>query len=478
MQMIIEARLVDDLGQAPPVQLAVIERDLTTSTLGLNLAEGKALLASTQRYLVSAQCAGIADAHARCEKCEARLTAKGSHPRHVRTLFGRVTVQSPCVRFCACIGKPAGASFSRLVAVVPTSVTPELEYLQVKWAAHLSYAAATTLLSQVLPIAETISISGVRHRLRAVGDVLEQNTKAVAAARQCSKDRGKAVDAGPSLSALAVDSGWLKHCDPPRRQGRHVNLVACRACFEDGRTKAYSDVHDQVPSAASRLDQFLAVSGVNAAARVTILTDGAGEFEKAAKGCTQRICHILDWFHIAMKFQAVERSLFGGKQIEGWERDDIERGVHRAKWLVWQGKASKGVAQLNALDIKLCARPGYEFSTLWWSLHKAAGYARANPGLVNYARRHHKGLSVSSSIAESAVNQVVSLRMAKINQMRWSDEGPHLLAQVRVHEINSELRPRAIALPLRPPKPQARSRMGRVPDAQGSVAPTLAHSPN
>jgi hypothetical protein len=50
---------------------------------------------------------------------------------------------------------------------------------------------------------------------------------------------------------------------------------------------------------------------------------------------------------------------------------------------------------------------------LYWNLQKVTGYIRDNPGLVNYATRHHKGLPVSSSIAESAVNQLVSLRMAK-----------------------------------------------------------------
>lgn len=59
MQMIIEARLVDDLRTTEPIRLAVIVRELTTSPLGLSLAEGKALLASAQQYLVRAQCAGI-----------------------------------------------------------------------------------------------------------------------------------------------------------------------------------------------------------------------------------------------------------------------------------------------------------------------------------------------------------------------------------------------------------------------------------
>jgi hypothetical protein len=44
-----------------------------------------------------------------------------------------------------------------------------------------------------------------------------------------------------------------------------------------------------------------------------------------------------------------------------------------------------------------------------------------------------QGRLISSRIAESTVNQVVSMRMAKKQRMRWSDEGAHLLAQVRVH---------------------------------------------
>ena len=51
MQMIIEARLVDDVQETARIQLAVVDRELTTSPLGLSLAEGKALLASAQQYL-------------------------------------------------------------------------------------------------------------------------------------------------------------------------------------------------------------------------------------------------------------------------------------------------------------------------------------------------------------------------------------------------------------------------------------------
>jgi len=41
--------------------------------------------------------------------------------------------------------------------------------------------------------------------------------------------------------------------------------------------------------------------------------------------------------------------------------------------------------------------------------------------------------------AESAVNQVVSVRMAKKQQMRWTEEGAHVVALVRVADLNGEL---------------------------------------
>jgi hypothetical protein len=42
-------------------------------------------------------------------------------------------------------------------------------------------------------------------------------------------------------------------------------------------------------------------------------------------------------------------------------------------------------------------------------------------------------------MAESAVNQVISKRMVKKQQMRWSARGAHLLLQVRTRALNDTL---------------------------------------
>ena len=54
------------------------------------------------------------------------------------------------------------------------------------------------------------------------------------------------------------------------------------------------------------------------------------------------------------------------------------------------------------------------------------------------------------SIAQFAVNQVVSHRMAKKRQMRWSDEGVHVLALVRVEDLNGDLSAHTFGVMTRP----------------------------
>jgi hypothetical protein len=162
----------------------------------------------------------------------------------------------------------------------------------------------------------------------------------------------------------------------------------------------------------------------------------AGEFGKAVEGSQLARGRILDWFHIAMKFKAAENSVFGSAPIEPLEREVVKSAIDHAKWLVWHGKGGNAVARIKALDASLLARQGYEGSTLWWNLRRLYFYIDNNVGtLVNYGTRHRKGLPISSSIAESAVSQ----RMAKKQQMRWTDEGAHRLAQVRVADLNGEL---------------------------------------
>jgi hypothetical protein len=49
-------------------------------------------------------------------------------------------------------------------------------------------------------------------------------------------------------------------------------------------------------------------------------------------------------------------------------------------------------------------------------------------------------LAISTAFVESTINWVVSKRMVKKQQMRWTKPGAHLLLQVRTKTLNGELR--------------------------------------
>jgi hypothetical protein len=67
-------------------------------------------------------------------------------------------------------------------------------------------------------------------------------------------------------------------------------------------------------------------------------------------------------------------------------------------------------------------------------------YLRANAERIpNYGERRRAGEAISTAFTESTVNQVISKRMVKKQQMRWTPRGAHLLLQVRTRVLNDQL---------------------------------------
>ncbi len=74
------------------------------------------------------------------------------------------------------------------------------------------------------------------------------------------------------------------------------------------------------------------------------------------------------------------------------------------------------------------------------TLGEFGGYIGANAEWIpNYGERYRYGEAISNAFVESAVNQVVSKRMVKKQQMRWSPRGAHLLLQIRTRVLNDDL---------------------------------------
>jgi hypothetical protein len=54
--------------------------------------------------------------------------------------------------------------------------------------------------------------------------------------------------------------------------------------------------------------------------------------------------------------------------------------------------------------------------------------------------RYRHGEAITTSFAESTINQVISKRMVKKQQRRWTQRGAHLLLPVCTQVLNDDLR--------------------------------------
>ena len=146
--------------------------ELKMETLGLTLAEGKSILSEIQRLVVEAQTAECVTAHRHCPDCGQPRLSKGHHDLPLRTVFGKVRVASPRLLHCDC--RPHETkSFSPLAQVLPERTTPEMLFLETKWASLMSYGLTTELLQEVLPMDSPLHASTIREHVCRVAQRLE-----------------------------------------------------------------------------------------------------------------------------------------------------------------------------------------------------------------------------------------------------------------------------------------------------------------
>jgi hypothetical protein len=80
------------------------------------------------------------------------------------------------------------------------------------------------------------------------------------------------------------------------------------------------------------------------------------------------------------------------------------------------------------------------FNPLVKALSELRTYIGNNRHLIpNYGQRYRNGEAIATGFVESTVNQVVSKRFCKKQQMQWSKPGAHLLLQTRVKTLDGEL---------------------------------------
>ena len=120
---------------------------------------------------------------------------------------------------------------------------------------------------------------------------------------------------------------------------------------------------------------------------------------------------------------------------------DVLKELQRVKWFLWHGNVFRALQTVEDLEFDLDIEgAGLEQRKLLKAVTEFGGYIRANGAWIpNFGERYRNGETISSAFVESTVNQVISRRFCKKQQMQWTKRGAHLLLQTRVKTLNQEL---------------------------------------
>src|SRR5215471_6683601 len=117
--------------------------------------------------------------------------------------------------------------------------------------------------------------------------------------------------------------------------------------------------------------------------------------------------------------------------------------LERLKWFLWHGNVYQALQVIQVvegdLEVAVATSRDSTARKLLKAVEEFHTYIKKNAGFIpNYGERYRHGERISTGFVESTVNQVVSKRMVKKQQMQWSKRGAHLLLQIRTRVLNGD----------------------------------------
>jgi len=462
MQWTVRLEARTSAGEVRTTELVTFSRPGVVSTLaeiGLMLDETKVLLAKLQASMLSGQVAAYAAHHRACAACGVLQPLKDRRTRRLQTLFGTVEVEAPRFKVCRrCQPVPMVGTvlFSPVCALLTARCTPELERVQAELGARTSFRDAARILDTLLP-ASPANQESVRIRTHAVALRIEADDRQAAAeitAVQDGPDKAAAADA--SRPVVMLDGAYIRAI--PGHQVRNFEAICGKVEHEGHPTRRFALVRSVAAQPHALLRASLQDQGWREGDAVTVISDGDPALPALVRSATGGpVEYVLDWFHLSMRVHHVEQVMGGLCALEppplvplGRAQVDVERLRH----LLWNGHHDKACEALGritseAKDASVLNDPAMAAGVkrLVARCKELRAYIENNKdALIDYGQRYRAGKPISTSRAEGTVNQLVSARMNKRQQMRWSPRGAHRVLQVRAAVLDGRFGHPAIQL--------------------------------
>ena len=397
--------------------------------LGLSLAESKHLLSTLQRHLLQQQVNTFLDTCSDCPDCGTPLHLKARSRRSFRTLFGTFTFSSPRLEHCNCT-RHKTSSFRPLSALLTASVAPELLYMEAKWSSLVSYGMSRDALQDFLPLDLSLDVKTVRYDILKVAKRLEA---------ELGEEQASFIEGDPSEWELlplpdgsfkvGIDGGYVRHW-VDKKHNFEVIVGKSMLSFGEGEAdrppslKRFGFVQTLDTQAKRRLHEVLHAQDLQMNQEITFLSDGDDKLRALQMEMSPKATHILDWFHLTMKLTVLGQFGKGLVQCEAVLGEQIRDQIEPLKWSLWHGQVDKALGKIDDLETSIA--PFHETYARFTPLVKALTKLRTSivhnrHVIPNDGERYHNGETIATGFVESTVNEVVSKRFCKKQQMQWSN---------------------------------------------------------
>ena len=320
--------------------------------------------------------------------------------------------------------------------------------MESKWSSLVSYGLSLEALKDFLPIDLSLDVKTVRYDTLKVAKRLEA---------ELGEDQASFIEGEPSdwdllpppegAFKVGIDGGYVRNWRAKKHKFEVIvgKSILSYAEDEEGKTsslKRFGFVQTLDTKSKRRLYEVLHSQDFQINQELTFLSDGEDTLRQLQLDMSPKATHILDWHHVTMKLTVLSQYGKGLVQCEAMLGAPIQDQIERLKWSLWHGQGDKALGKIDDLETSIApfSERYPRFPRLVKALSALRTYIVNNRHLIpNYGERYRNGEPIATGFVESTVNEVVSKRFCKKQQMQWSKEGAHLLLQTRVRTLNGEL---------------------------------------
>ena len=399
--------------------------------LGFRHSEQIELLKHIEQQLLDQQSIFLKDDLSVCPKCSGKLYKSGYVKSDFHAVFTdhKVAISRQVCKLCKWTNTPS------IRSLFGDASHPDLVKIQTELGANHTFREAQKLMNlfsnakrstnshdRIKRITETVG-----HNIAEHPDTPIKNIKPVEHL-YIQVDGGHVATVEPNkrtfeaMTSVVFDAKNIKYTGGKEKKDGGISTIrgelTSKHCAASALLDSQDTMKQQTLNAAIK-------QGMTSETKMTAICDGASNcwnIVDSLGGHCQSIERILDWHHIAMKFQNTRLG-----------QEEMNTQLSGGKWYLWNGLPDKAIERLQSIrdTLKDDKKRQEKVQLLLTYIENNSDF------IVNYQKRQDAGLIFTSQMAESTVESLINKRCKGQQHMRWSREGLHALLQVRA-AVNSD----------------------------------------